>query len=126
MVFEAKKNTYGFHVDVNQGLINGYNAWKSGAEPTTNAGTMDISISAGTLMFQGSSSPVIPDTVTIPASDPTLGRRDLIAWDGASYVVLQGTPVDEASSTAQPWIRTHFSGFRRFLHEALFPLEFSS
>lgn len=102
MVFEAKKDTYGFHVDVNQGLINGYNAWKSGIELSVNPGNMDISITNGIIIWQSSSIPVIASTVTIPASDPTLGRRDLIAFDGTDYVVLAGVPVDETSSTAQP------------------------
>jgi hypothetical protein len=102
MVFIAKKNTYGYHVDVNQALINGYNAWKSGCVVSTIPASMTLNISPGILQFQEGESTTSADTVIIAPSDPVLGRRDLIAYNGTDFVVLQGTPADESLTTAQP------------------------
>lgn len=102
MVFNAKKDNYGWHVDVNQGAINAFNGWKSGVEQTKVVANLQVDISAGSLIFQGALLATSADTITFDAADPVLTRRDLIAHNGTSFEILKGIAADDTSSIAKP------------------------
>lgn len=102
MVFQANKDNYGWHVDINQGLISNYNGWKNGVEMSEVASNLQVSLTSGLLTFAQTNVNTSAQTITFDAADATLTRRDLIAYDGNQFVVLKGTPQDDANTIAKP------------------------